>query len=387
MLCCDSCFNDECLKRHIREKGKKGYCYFCKTQREHCIEPYGLQNLFRPVINLYAPVEELEPIEGEEIGYIEEDHFEDFLWDILQKDWKVFASNDSKVNEKIIRAVFPNTEKDYYPSDCLDSHVYNWVDSLNKNFSNKIRYKNWWKLLSSEIKNENRFFPKIPELFLENPEKLFSFCVRRNQEGEIFYRARISKENRIYTCDKMGKPPIDKTLDGRGNPQGISYLYLASNEKTAVSEVKHYVNDIITVGKFVVDSELSVIDLRNPQIESPFKYGEELDYYINNLVLLKALGLELSRPINISHNKFDYLPTQYLCELIKSKGYDGLLYNSFLGDGYNILIYSDNKLKCVETWTVEVKKVECKYQKVDHRLLGLDSEIRNMYYIKDKENE
>ncbi len=158
-------------------------------------------------------------------------------------------------------------------------------------------------------------------------------------------------------------------------------------KKTAVSEVKHYVNDIITVGKFVVDSKLSVIDLINPQIESPFKYGEELDYYINNLVLLKASGLELARPINISHNKFDYLPTQYLCELIKSKGYDGLLYNSFLGDGNNILIYSDNKLKCVETWTVEVKKAECKYQKVDHRLLGLDSEIRNMYYIKDKENE
>ncbi len=204
MLCCDSCFTDECLKRHIREKGKKEYCHFCKTQREHCIEPYGLQDLFRPVINLYAPVEGLEPIEGEEIGYKEEEYFDDFLWKMLQKDWKVFSSNDSKVNEKIIRAVFPNTDKDYYPSDCLDSHVYNWVDFPTKTSSNKIRHRNWWKLLSKEIKHENRYFPKTPEWFLDEPEKLFTFCVKKIQEGSDFYRARISKERRIYHVMRWG---------------------------------------------------------------------------------------------------------------------------------------------------------------------------------------
>ena len=127
--------------------------------------------------------------------------------------------------------------------------------------------------------------------------------------------------------------------------------------------------------------------MRNPQIDSPFKYGEELEYYIKNLSLLKGLGLELSRPVKISYNELDYLPTQYLCELIKSIGYDGLIYNSFLGDGYNILIYNDDKLKCVETWTVEITNIKHEYQKVDHRLLILDKEIRDLYYIKDKENE
>ena len=94
-LCCDCCFNDQTLKEFIKEKGKKSYCDFCETEREYCIAPSELQDLFRPVVNLYAQVEELEPMKGEEIGYIEE-HYEDFLWEMLQKDWKVFCSNNSE---------------------------------------------------------------------------------------------------------------------------------------------------------------------------------------------------------------------------------------------------------------------------------------------------
>ena len=385
-LCCDCCFNDQALKEFIKEKGKKGYCDFCETEREYCIVPSELQDIFRPVVNLYAPVEKLEQMKGEEIGYVEE-HYEDFLWEMLQKDWKVFFPNNSKVNEKLIRTMFPNTEKSYYPSDFLDSYVYNWVDSQTKNSSDKIRYKNWWKLLTEEIKHENRFFPRIPKWFLEDSNKLFSCCVKILKKHSIFYRAQNSNISRKLSCDEMGKPPPEDSRNGRGNPKGISYLYLASNENTAVSEVKPYINDIVTVGKFIVNNELSVIDLRNPQIGSPFKYGEELGYYIENLSLLKSLDSELSRPVNASRNELDYLPTQYLCELIKSKDYDGLIYNSFLGDGYNILIYNDNKLKCIETWTVEVKNIKHEYQKVDHRLLDLDEEIRDLYRIRDKENE
>jgi len=210
-LCCDCCFNDQTLKEFIREKGKKGYCDFCETEREYCIVPSELQDLFRPVVNLYAPVEELELMKGEEIGYIEE-HYKDFLWEMLQKDWKVFCSNNSEVNEKLILNIFPKTERSYYPSECLDLYVYNWVDSQTKNSSDKIRYRNWWKLLNKEIKHENRFFPKIPKWFLKNPDKVFSFCVKTLEEDSIFFRARISKISGKLSCDEMGKPPLENTI-------------------------------------------------------------------------------------------------------------------------------------------------------------------------------
>lgn len=358
-LCCDCCFNDQILKDFIKQKGKKSYCDFCETEREYCIMPSELKVLFRPVVNLYAPVEE--------IGYdgieYREDYYEDSLWEMLQEDWKVFCSNNSEVNEKLIRNIFSSSEGSHYPSEYLDSNVYNWIDFQTENSSDKIRYRKWWKLLSKEIKHENRFFPKIPEWLLSNPNEVFSISLKTLKKDSIFFRARINNNSHKFPCDEMGKPPIKKAIDnrGRGNPKGIPYLYLASNENTAISEVKPSKNIIITVGKFIVNNELSVIDLRNPQIDSPFKYGEELEYCIKNLSLLKSLGSELSRPVN---DELDYLPTQYLCELIKGVGHDGLIYKSFLGNGYNILIYNDYKLECFETWNVEVTDIKYEYQKV-----------------------
>jgi len=45
-------------------------------------------------------------------------------------------------------------------------------------------------------------------------------------------------EDRPFPADEMGAPPANKTTEGRVNPRGISYLYLATNPKTAVAEIR-----------------------------------------------------------------------------------------------------------------------------------------------------
>jgi biotin carboxylase len=152
----------------------------------------------------------------------------------------------------------------------------------------------------------------------------------------------------------MGKPPTKKSQHGRANPQGIPYLYLASNHETAIAEIRPAIHDKITVGKFQINTNIEVIDLRNPGIKSPFAHGYELEYIIQHLNFLRKLGSEISKPINPEDSDLDYIPLQYLCEFIKHRGYDGVIYKSSVGTGYNIAIFNDNKISCVSTKLYEL---------------------------------
>ena len=58
----------------------------------------------------------------------------------------------------------------------------------------------------------------------------------------------------------MGAPPAHKTTEGRVNPRGISYLYLATNLKTAVAEIRPWIDAKISVGEFVTVRPLTIID-------------------------------------------------------------------------------------------------------------------------------
>jgi len=52
----------------------------------------------------------------------------------------------------------------------------------------------------------------------------------------------------------------------------------------------------------------------------------------------------------------DYLPTQYLCEFIKSLGFDGVEYRSAMAEGgYNLAVFNDKNLECVTAKHYQVK--------------------------------
>jgi hypothetical protein len=61
-----------------------------------------------------------------------------------------------------------------------------------------------------------------------------------------------------------------------------------------------------------------------------------------------TLGEELSKPIIPKEAALEYLPSQYLCEFIKSIGFAGVLYQSSLGEGFNLALFDDTGLDFVE---------------------------------------
>ena len=49
MNCCEKCFEDKVLVKHIRAKGKKGHCDFCKARSVRVIPAASLRQMFEPL--------------------------------------------------------------------------------------------------------------------------------------------------------------------------------------------------------------------------------------------------------------------------------------------------------------------------------------------------
>jgi hypothetical protein len=174
------------------------------------------------------------------------------------------------------------------------------------------------------------------------------------------YRARISDDKQLIPKEKMGKPPVELVKSGgRANPVGISYLYTASDYKTAVSEVRPHKGEILTIAKIKIIDRLKLVDLRNPRKStSPFsKESEQTEQIFKYISLLQHFAEELSKPVLPREAHLEYLPSQYLSELIKDMGFDGFIFKSSLGSGDNIVLFTDEKIEIVATELYEVREL------------------------------
>jgi len=72
-----------------------------------------------------------------------------------------------------------------------------------------------------------------------------------------------------FAFERM-KPLIDSASEGRANPKGIPYLYVATDKETAMSEVRPSLGAILSIGKFKPTKELNVIDFSEHQGKMKF---------------------------------------------------------------------------------------------------------------------
>jgi len=337
-LCCENCFSDKYLKDFLWLKGKPGECSFCSIQNSYCLNPADLREVFLPLVELYSPIidfmpmEELKETEGKNIA------------EILAETWEIFENqNNAEAITKLILG----------PSYDCETWMENEEEYAGEYLESSSESEKLWNEFRDNLRHKNRFFN--PEL--KNVTSVLPLIITNFVPGFNFYRAR--KSEKLLPSAEMGLPPKEKASAGRGNPEGISYLYLASDDLTAISEIKPYIQQYVTVGVFKVKNNLSLVDLRKDNLDSPFRYGKNLKFALYARSLLFILGNELSKPIEpqTKHVNMEYLPTQYLCELIKTNGHDGVLYKSSLGSGFNILLFFEEKVLCEETVLCQINDV------------------------------
>ncbi|MGD9940803.1 MAG: RES family NAD+ phosphorylase [Clostridia bacterium] len=214
-----------------------------------------------------------------------------------------------------------------------------------------------WEDFRSELKHRYRFFPESgPNL--DYLEDLLAYLEVKLLPGSYF-RARI-QANGKYSLDEMGMPPADTCGNGRANPSGIPYFYIASDEATALAEVRPHPGDVVSVGRFTLDKEEVVVDLRDPRgCISPFGKDEDTLHALRqDLVFLQKLSDDLARPYQPRMAHLEYLPTQFLCEYIRKAEYAGVVYRSAVGDGINYVMFSEHGFHCDAVASVAVSGVK-----------------------------
>lgn len=350
MNCCTNCFSDPEIIGFIQSNSTViGQCQFCKCENVQIIEAKDLGETFEPVISLFKTIAELKiTVPNEEL-----------LFQKLQANWNIFNIPD----EQVIQSLLANIVSE---SHTADTPLLTTPVELEARFNPILRadqHESKWTSFAEEIKFKNRFFltETIDLPLLANLLENFS---TRYDVGAVFYRARVSTKLGFNIKD-MGKPPIEKAASGRANPIGIPYLYVATTQETAVYESRPSFLDYITIAELHLNKALHIIRLREITALSPFIFGEHIENYIIHQKYLYRLEQELSKPVRRFDKELDYLPSQYLCEYVKSLGYDAIEYSSALKfGGINLAIFNEEKLDIVKSEVVEISNVDLDFNHV-----------------------
>jgi hypothetical protein len=345
MNCCINCFEDFYIIDKIKNAGIISECNYCG---ENGVPTIGIEMLIDDFENL------LSIYETTTLGEHYNHHIHcptnhgDLLEELIQEDWQIFSD---KTNYGELLFDILNFNRGY--EDALDSsELYSRESSAFSYISSSYI----WNEFTYSIKRKSRYFPEIN---LSNDLKML--LPNKNVKFELnspIFRARIGE----FSKGEMGPPPFDKATSGRVNPRGIPYLYVASDTYTCIAETRPWIGAKVTVATIHAKETLNIIDLSSKEfLSSPFLTAN-LSQTIQAQELLNQLSYELSKPINPSDSDIEYIPTQYLAELIRNLGYDGLKYKSSLGSGMNYVFFSPEKFEYITIEVCEISAVGYDYQ-------------------------
>jgi RES domain len=317
MPCCAECFGDRGLRKSLipaRSAGI-GNCSYCGGVDVQIVDPTALAEYFELVIGAYVSAP------GKT------------LVQLLREDW----------------GLFEKPSMDDARATALLHDVLEEPDRLRQTFSpisvTANRLSDWEKL-RDELMYKNRFFPDANMDLDRLGNLLDALKIEPDEAPSIWYRARIQTEDMPFPIAKMGAPPSRTATHGRANPAGIPYLYLGSQPDTAIAEIRPHTGELVCVADFATPPDLRLVDLRHPRrVVSPFVLADATDVaqMRSDLPFLERLGDELMRPVLPQAAAIDYTPSQYLCEFIKKRKYDGVLYRSSVSGGINLALFAPSR--------------------------------------------
>ena len=184
--------------------------------------------------------------------------------------------------------------------------------------------------------------------------KLEEMCTNHssvlNDPETIRIKDKLDRGFQGYDVDGCGAPPSKLVPAGRCNSEGVSYLYAAQEEHTAVAEIRPYVGDTISIATLQPKRDLRLVNLDYDPAATVC--GTEFFY--------NEIQQEFAR-VNRGQ-KSDYLITQYITSLVAHSGYDGLCFRSSLvKDGTNYVVFQPNDCEAVSSKICYLRGVQYQY--------------------------
>ncbi|KAF0122220.1 MAG: Uncharacterized protein FD151_880, partial [bacterium] len=240
---CEKCFNDPKLIQWIREDGVISNCEWCGSRKVKVLSLYEIGEAFRDVASIYVAVTEPYGY-GDSIEYL------------LQEDWHIFSERITEaIDDRFCDLTLAILNAGTDPKEDIDLPDYsgyfrspsNWLENDWEQKIEALFVAATDSSALSEITNSDEFAPPPDVLAVA-----FEDLAEEYPYDKIFYRARIHKDRlrtERFNKNELGAPSPNETLAGRGNRKGEPVLYLASDAKTAIAEVRAWRHAAVAVAE------------------------------------------------------------------------------------------------------------------------------------------
>ena len=335
-MCCTNCFHNTHIIEIIEKNNQIGDCSFC-----------GAQSVFVINIDPEFSFEITYPLRGIKVAYRNSGYKIDELLtrhiDLLN------PQTTSEAKKDLVRVIFENV---------IDEDDINFTFTLNPPREKLGRsLLEAWEKFKEQIRHENRFGFGIDPRLKEALTEILTINKKLLPKGEEYFRARLGNPpgTRFYAYEKeeIMAAPKDMVSEGRINPRGIPYLYIASRSQTAIAEVRPYKGKNVSVAVVRLLEDLTISSFTNPIF-----HGKPLDSQVELYHLTEQINFELSKPVDEETKYLDYIPYQYISEFAKHLGFEGIQYKSALEDGINVCVFYPDKVEWVESDLYEVTAIK-----------------------------
>ncbi|PPT51095.1 hypothetical protein XarjCFBP7652_02700 [Xanthomonas arboricola] len=338
---CTRCSRDKDLVSLIEEAGAVvAQCSVCKLEGVTALdsEDQRLIATIRALIRKYFNEWEYNPHWGG-----------DGLWALFQSENSILNFNSGLDPADIEDAILPAIEEGYETETVpislhagyYDGEPNMLLESLVD--GNEQRFRNL--LLRTRRENPYLIEPEAksllkPHLTFLRREVPAGTVVHRARIGfaerdcEVFERPRDAWFYRPYEGPFLGAAPPVVAASGRMNRAGVSFLYAASNQETALSEVRPHPGHVVSVGEFRASRNLVVADFSQVSITDFSLSDKRLDDYW----LLLSIDRLFSVPVPPEERQ-SYVLSQLFSDVIRQLGFDGISFHSSVGTGINYAFF------------------------------------------------
>lgn len=341
---CSNCFSDKKIQQIITNKGAIGNCDCCGRTNVFVADEDDLVNDIGKYCQLYIAYHYDEPQYNEHSG--------GNIYKLIETE-KLFIE-PSKIENTPCYALM----------DCILEENYGFLYSetswahATKDYCDYMFWESFKTDSSLKVQ-----INKIDELYEEIKGNL-----EKEETRQPLYRARIGC---IREKGHLPKPYSDKDIGaappsccseaGRANRPFVSFLYLAEDEETAITEVRATKGDVVSVGKFQPKNNLNIFNLAFPDLLACSQLKDPL----HTLASIASLNNIFSRPTG-SSNKNIYLPTQLFVEKLVSEKYDGICFKSSFTGKINFVIFEPEKAPFISNSSklFYVNSLKCKFERV-----------------------
>jgi RES domain-containing protein len=343
---CAKCVDDDFLKKVIRNNVNRQTCDYCQCETHtHSATPVSalMEHISNTVFYHFnnptcggAPYDEgciVEPISTEDVLY------------------ELSLSCNDQLFEDIANA-FTNKE---------------WIRTASGNWASSHPHEamsDSWSTFANIVKHEVRFFFQHPSVSKTShwqeyePQQILPVIgklvnrlalLKKLPVNTNLFRARNRNEDENWELNEkqMGAPPPEKASAGRMNPAGISYLYLAYEQETALAEVLSRPPCSAAIAHFVTQQELNILDLtqlpRRPSIFDSARRNE-----LEGIIFLEVFASEISKSVQKNRREhIEYIPSQVVSEYFamlfednRRNKLDGIAYRSSVRPkGRNLVLF------------------------------------------------